>query len=281
MASLALNRFASLNDRFPRKRAFITGAGDGLGLELAKALAADGWMLGLFDRNVESLASVEAKFSEAEIPALAYPGDVTHSDELTVAVNSFAATYDGLDLMINNAGVAVAGTLMEAPLEDWRWIIETNLMGVVHGCRAALPHLQRNGAGMIINVSSAAAFASAPGMAPYNATKAAVLSLSETLAAELRGSGTHVCVVMPMFFETALLSTFRGPSASKESAQSMMKSARHSASDMATDILRSAGRGDLYVVPGEARKFWRLKRWLPNLFVRKAATFRRAMRSHD
>src|SRR5687768_10842825 len=146
MASLALNRFASLNDRFPRKRAFITGAGDGLGLELAKALAADGWMLGLFDRNVERLASVEAKFSEAEIPALAYPGDVTHSDELTVAVNSFAATYDGLDLMINNAGVAVAGNLMEAPLEDWHWIIETNLMGVVHGCRAALPHLQRNGA---------------------------------------------------------------------------------------------------------------------------------------
>lgn len=274
MASIALNRFASLNGRFPRKRAFITGAGGGLGLELAKALAADGWMLGLFDRNVERLAHVESEFAEAEIPALAYPGDVTQSDELTVAVNSFAATYDGLDLMINNAGVAVAGNLMESPLDDWRWIIDINLMGVVHGCRAALPHLQRNGTGLIVNISSAAAFASAPGMAPYNATKAAVLSFSETLAAELRGSGTTVCVVMPMFFETALLDTFRGPASKRATAQALMKSASRTAADMASEILRCAGRGDLYVLPGEARMFWRFKRWLPNFFVRRAGALR-------
>lgn len=278
MTAAPLNRFASLNSRFPRKRAFITGAGAGLGLELAKALAADGWALGLFDRNVERLASVEAEFATADIPTLAYPGDVTQSDELTVAVNSFAGTHDGLDLMINNAGVAVAGTLMEAAPDDWRWILETNVMGVVHGCRAALPHLQRNGAGLIINISSAAAFASAPGMAPYNATKAAVLSLSETLSAELRGSGTDVCVVMPTFFETALLDTFRGPSETKKTALALMKASRHSASDMANEILRRAGNGEIYVLPGEARTFWRLKRWLPTLFVRRSQTIYQALR---
>jgi NADP-dependent 3-hydroxy acid dehydrogenase YdfG len=272
------NRFATLNSRFPRRRAFITGAGAGLGLALAKSLAADGWVLGLFDRNVESLATVEGEFSRTELPALAYPGDVTQSDELTVAVNSFAAIHDGLDLMINNAGVAVAGNLMETALEDWRWIIETNVMGVVHGCRAALPHLQRNGAGVIINVSSAAAFASAPGMGPYNATKAAVLSFSETLAAELRGSGTQVCVAMPMYFETSLLDTFRGPDKARDAALALMKSSPHSASDMAYEILRGAARGDLYVLPGEARKFWRLKRLLPNLFVRKSGTFHERLR---
>jgi NADP-dependent 3-hydroxy acid dehydrogenase YdfG len=198
---------------------------------------------------------------------------VTQPDELTVAVNSFAAIHDGLDLMINNAGVAVAGTLMEAALDDWRWIIETNVMGVVHGCRAALPHLQRNGAGLIVNISSAAAFASAPGMGPYNATKAAVLSFSETLAAELREGGTQVSVVMPTFFETSLLDTFRGPNEKRDAARTLMRSSRQSASEMAHEILRSIGRGDLYVLPGEARKFWRLKRWLPNLFVRRAGTF--------
>ena len=177
--------FPQLARRFPAKRAFITGASSGLGLELARALGRDGWTLGLFDRNVERLAHVEEELSGAGLTVLAYPGDVTNADEFTVAVNSFAATHDGLDVMVNNAGVAGGGTLMEVPLEDWRWIIDINFMGVVHGARAAIPHLQRNGTGLMINVASAAAFASAPGMSSYNATKAAVLSLSETLSGEL------------------------------------------------------------------------------------------------
>ncbi len=146
-------RFTRLSARFPRKRVFITGAGSGLGLELAKLLADDGWTLGLFDRNLERLTSVEAQFTEAGVKLIAYPGDVTQADELTVAVNSFAATHDGLDVMINNAGVAGGGSMMEVSLEDWRWIIDINVMGVVHGSRAAIPHLQRNGSGLLINVA--------------------------------------------------------------------------------------------------------------------------------
>jgi NAD(P)-dependent dehydrogenase (short-subunit alcohol dehydrogenase family) len=273
------DRFTALNARFPRKRAFITGAGSGLGLALAEALAADGWVLGLFDRNVERLATVEAGFAESGIPALAYPGDVTQSDELTVAVNSFAATHDGLDLMINNAGVVVVGALMEAQLEDWRWIMDINFMGVVHGCRAALPHLQRNGAGMILNVASAAAFVAAPGMGPYNASKAAVLSLSETLAAELRSAGTQVSVVMPTYFESGLLDSFRGPLDARESAREMMKASGLAASDVASQILRQAGQGNLHIVlPGQARKLWRLKRWLPSRFIGRIADLHQTLR---
>jgi short-subunit dehydrogenase len=279
MTAPANNRFATLNARFPRKRAFITGAATGLGLELAKALAAEGWVLGLFDRNVERLATVEENFSNAGIPALAYPGDVTQSDELTVAVNSFAATHDGLDLMINNAGVVVVGGLMEVPLEDWRWIIDINIMGVVHGSRAALPHLQRNGMGMIINVASAAAFASAPGMAPYNATKAAVLSFSETLAAELSGAGMQVSVVMPTYFESSLLESLRGPDATRQSAAEMMKTSGYAASEVATDVLNGAAAGEVYIVlPKSTRGLWRLKRWMPHRFLRKIARIHEAMR---
>jgi NAD(P)-dependent dehydrogenase (short-subunit alcohol dehydrogenase family) len=279
MAAAPHNRFSTLNARFPRKRAFITGSATGLGLELARALAADGWVLGLFDRNVERLATVEEIFSNAGIPALAYPGDVTQSDELTVAVNSFAGTHDGLDVMINNAGVVVVGGLMEVPLEDWRWVIDINMMGVVHGSRAALPHLQRNGSGMIINVASAAAFASAPGMAPYNATKAAVLSFSETLAAELRGAGMQVSVVMPTYFESGLLESFRGPEATRTAAFESMKASGYTATQLASDVLELAASGEVYIVlPKSTRGLWRLKRWMPNRFLRRIGKLHEAMR---
>lgn len=274
------NRFAKLNARLPHKRAFVTGAGAGLGLELAKALAAEGWSVGLFDRDVERLAAAEADFSNAGLPALAYPGDVTQIDELTVAVNSFAGTHDGLDLMINNAGVAAVGDLMAVPLEDWRWTLDVNVMGVVHGCRAALPHLQRNGRGMIVNIASAAAFASPPSMAPYNATKAAVLALTETLAAELRGSGTQVSVVMPTFFESRLLQTLRGSDEARRLATKMTQAAGYRACDVASDILSSVASGEMYiVVPRSARYLWRFKRWMPHLFLRRLVTIRDRLRS--
>jgi NADP-dependent 3-hydroxy acid dehydrogenase YdfG len=269
------NQFSKLNARFPRKRAFITGGGSGLGLELARALAQDGWTIGLFDRNLERLTRVEAELSNAQIPVIAYPGDVTHADELTVAVNSFAAACDGLDLMINNAGVAGAGPLMEASLEDWRWIIDINLMGVVHGCRAAIPHLQRNGKGLLINIASAAAFASAPGMASYNATKGAVLSLSETLVNELRPVHTQVSVVMPTFFRTNLLESSRGPAQTRERAERLMAASTYQAPEVARDVLTLAGAGCTYIVlPRSARMLWRLKRWAPNLFLNQMLRIR-------
>lgn len=267
--------YPRLNTRFPRKRAFITGAGSGLGLELARALAGDGWALGLFDRNLERLTQVEGTLSAAGIPVLAYPGDVTQPDELTVAVNSFAATHNGLDVMVNNAGVACSGTLMEVPLEDWRWIIDINLMGVVHGCRAAVPHLERNNAGLLINVASAAAFVSVPGMAPYNATKAAVLSLSETLAGELRANSIQVSVVMPTYFKTALLESARGPEHSRVRTAGMMENSGYPAAEVAHDVLLLAGAGKTYIpLPKTARGLWRMKRWMPERFLQKIAAQR-------
>lgn len=273
------NQFPELNARFPRKRAFITGAGSGLGLEMARALAGDGWTLGLFDRNLERLAQVEADLSASGIPVLAYPGDVTQADELTVAVNSFAGGKDGLDLMVNNAGVAASGTLMEVSLDDWRWIVDINLMGVVHGARAAIPHLQRNGSGLLLNVASAAAFASAPGMISYNVTKAAVVSLSETLVNELRGAGTQVSVVMPTYFQTSLLDSFRGPPESRKRAQDLMATSGYLVTDVARDVLTAAGDGETYIVlPRSARWLWRLKRLMPDYFLRKVLELRENVR---
>jgi short-subunit dehydrogenase len=273
------DRFVKLNARFPRKRAFITGAGSGLGLELALALGQDGWSLGLFDRNLERLTAVEADLTARGISVLAYPGDVTQADELTVAVNSVAASRDGLDVMINNAGVAAAGSVMEITPEDWRWILDINFMGVVHGCRAAIPHLQRNGTGLLINVASAAAFASAPGMGSYNASKAAVVSLSETLMGELAAMGTQVSVVMPTFFKTSLLESFRGPAHSREYAEQVMNASSYDTSQVAQDVLRLAGAGRPYIVlPSSARVLWRLKRWMPRFFLKRVLAMRERAR---
>lgn len=272
-------QFPRLAFRFPRKRAFITGAGSGLGLALARGLAKDGWSLGLFDHNLERLTAVEGDLSASGIAVLAYPGDVRQANELTVAVNSFAGMHDGLDLMINNAGVAGSGSLMEILLEDWQWIIDINLMGVVHGCRAAVPHLQRNGTGLLINVASAAAFVSAPGMGSYNATKAAVVSLSETLCGELRGSGTQVSVVMPTYFRSSLLESFRGPDEARVTAAVLMENSGYQAADTARDLLQMAAAGKTYIVlPKSARALWRLKRWMPGVFLRKVVTMREKMR---
>jgi NAD(P)-dependent dehydrogenase (short-subunit alcohol dehydrogenase family) len=272
--------FARLARRFPAKRAFITGASSGLGLELARALGREGWTLGLFDRNVERLAHVEEELSTAGLTVLAYPGDVTNVDELTVAVNSFAATHDGLDVMVNNAGVAGSGTLMETSLEDWRWIVDINFMGVVHGARAAIPHLQRNGSGLLINVASAAAFAAAPGMISYNATKAAVLALTETLKGELASTGTQVSIVMPTYFKTSLLESFRGPPSAREQATQLMEESGYAAAEVARDVLLQAGAGRFYIVlPGSARMLWRLKRWAPLFFLKRVLALRERMRA--
>lgn len=273
-------QFARLARRFPAKRAFITGASSGLGLELARALGREGWTLGLFDRNVERLAHVEEELSTAGLTVLAYPGDVTNVDELTVAVNSFAATHDGLDVMVNNAGVAGSGTLMETSLEDWRWIVDINFMGVVHGARASIPHLQRNGSGLLINVASAAAFAAAPGMISYNATKAAVLSLTETLKGELASTGTQVSIVMPTYFQTSLLESFRGPPSAREQATQLMQGSGYAATEVARDVLLQAGAGRFYIVlPRSARMLWRLKRWAPLFFLKRVLALRERMRA--
>lgn len=269
-------QFPRLAARFPRKRAFITGGGSGLGLALAQALAKDGWSLGLFDHNLSRLTEVEGELSAAGVRVLAYPGDVTHADELTVAVNTFAASNDGLDLMVNNAGVACAGTMMETPLEDWHWITGINLFGVVHGSRAAIPHLQRNGTGLLINVASAAAFASSPGMIAYNATKAAVLSISETLCGELRDSGTQVSVVMPTFFRSNLLDSFRGADAHREQGALAMKHASYASEQVAHDVLRHAEAGRIHIVlPHSAKGLWQLKRWMPSTYLKRILPLRR------
>jgi NAD(P)-dependent dehydrogenase (short-subunit alcohol dehydrogenase family) len=262
----------ALSRRFPGKRAFITGAASGLGRAIAAEFAAAGWQLGLLDVSATRLAEAEQALGSAGATAYAYAGDVADEGFVSASVADFIRRAGGLDVMVNNAGVAAAGPLEAIPPADWRWITDINLFGVVWGCQAAVPQLRTAGSGLVLNIASSAGFAAAPQMSSYNCTKAAVISLTETLAAELAGSGVQASVAMPGFFSTHLLSTMRAPAEQRALAERIMQSSGEDATSAARGILAAAASGRLHIVwPAKYRLAWRLKRLFPAWFVRRVA----------
>jgi NAD(P)-dependent dehydrogenase (short-subunit alcohol dehydrogenase family) len=260
---------ATLDLRFPGRRAVITGGASGLGLAAAELLAARGWRLALIDRDEPRLASAaEAVRALGSPHCEAFTADVADPAALAFAVDAFAGRQAGLDLALNCAGVAVAGELAATPLADWRWILDINVLGTVHGCRAEAPHMRSAGRGIIVNVASVAAFVSAPGMAAYNASKAAVVALSETLQLELAPHGVHVAVAMPGFFRTRLMEHARAPADARRFAERMMERSTLDATAVAREIFARAAAGEVHIVlPAGYRWLWRLKRLAPRSFM--------------
>ncbi|MGI9247284.1 MAG: SDR family NAD(P)-dependent oxidoreductase [Steroidobacteraceae bacterium] len=268
-----------LSRRFVAKRAFITGAASGLGRSMAQILARDGWSLGVLDvaaAPLEVAASALRQLGARDVTSFA--GDVAMAGFVADSINAFAAGHGGgLDLLVNNAGVAVAGPIDLAPVEDWEWIVGINLLGVVWGCRAAVPLLKAQRGGLVLNIASSAGFAAAPQMAPYNVTKAGVIALSETMVTELAGTGVQVSVAMPGFFRTHLLDHMRSPPEENRLAHQLMDHSGHDPDEAADALLRAAAGGETYVVwPREYRLAWRLKRWFPRWFLRRVQAFRDA-----
>jgi NADP-dependent 3-hydroxy acid dehydrogenase YdfG len=264
-----------LSRRFPGKRAFVTGAASGLGRAIAAELAGAGWTLGLLDLSAARLEEAAGVLAAAGGRVHSYAGDVSDESFVTASVGAFARQAGGLDLMVNNAGVAVAGAIDAVSATDWRWITDINLLGVAWGCRAAVPHMRAAGSGLVLNIASSAGFAAAPKMSPYNATKAAVIALTETMAAELQDTGIQASVAMPGFFRTNLLASMRAPAEEAAMAQRLMGGSGLDAAQAARDILTAAGRGDLHIVwPKDYRLAWRLKRFFPGWFVRRIGSLR-------
>ncbi len=261
---------AALDARFPNRRAVITGGASGLGLAAAELLAARGWRLALLDRDEPRLASATEALRALGSPHCeAFAVDTTDEAAVKFAIDAFAGRVGGLDLALNSAGVAAAGSLAETPSANWRWILEINVLGVVHSCRAEAPHMVAAGRGLIVNVASAAAFMSAPTMGAYNASKAAVVALSETLHDELAADGVQVAVAMPGFFRTRLMEHARAPADARAFAERLMDRSGMAASDIAGEILARAAAGETHLVlPATYRWLWRFKRFAPRSFMR-------------
>ncbi len=266
-----------LDLKYPAKRALITGGASGLGLAAAELLAARGWRLGLLDRDIGRLADAVTALREKGSPLCeSYVVDTTNEAAVKTAVDGFAARCGGLDLAMNSAGVAVAGGMLETPAADWDWIIGINVLGVAHCCRAELPHMIASGGGLIINVASAASFVCGGDMSAYNASKAAVVALSETLYQEFADRQVHVAAAMPGFFRTRLMEQARAPAQAAGFARKMMAASNLEASAVAHEIISRAAAGATHVIlPGRYRWLWRFKRLSPRCYLRWMLSLRR------
>lgn len=253
-----------LTKTYPNKRAFITGAGSGLGRELCKLLAADGWTIGICDINEKSLNETVEMITQAGGKAIPFILDVADKNRYKEVAEEVLKQTGGIDLVVNNAGVGDGGLFEEYSLENWEWITGVNQMSVIFGCHYFVPVMKKQAYGQIINISSIASVSVSPSMSAYNTTKAAVKALSETLYAELKESGIRVSVVMPFFFRTNIIQYARGDSENRETAVHMVSGARDSAADIAHRILKAAGAGKFHIlVPREAKILFHLRRFFP------------------
>ena len=267
---------AELRTRYPRRRVIVTGAASGLGLEMCRRFAAGAWTIGMFDADRESLYAAQSDIRDRGATVHAAVVDVTDEASFRVAFQAFVRATEGVDVMINNAGVAVAGRMEEIPASDWSWALGVNLMGVVHGCRLALPVFRDAGKGLLLNVASAAAFVSSPDMSAYNASKAAVVSLTETLYTEVLDTHIRVSVALPAFFKTNLLQRVRAPEEDRESARLLMEYSDYTVERAAVDILSGAAKGRLYVfAPSKVKLLWYFKRFNPMQYLNRFPVMRR------
>ncbi|HEX6832490.1 MAG TPA: SDR family oxidoreductase [Rudaea sp.] len=261
-----------------QRRVLITGAGSGLGRALAFCFAENGWRVACADIHLPSAEDTARLITDFGVGAMALRVDVGNDASVEAMRDEVLAAWEGVDVIVNNAGVASAGSLAETSLDDWRWTLNINLMGVVRGCRAFLPTLLRQGHGHIINTASFAGIANAPRMAAYSASKGGVIALSESLRGELAlaNSAVRVSVVCPSFFQTNLLQGARGEPRDLGVAAKLMANATQTADSVAATIYKAAMRGDFLIlpIPGD-RARWRLKRFLPETFFNKMVSLMR------
>ncbi|MCQ0165514.1 SDR family oxidoreductase [Pseudomonas qingdaonensis] len=263
-----------------QNRMMITGAGSGLGREIALRWAREGWQLALSDIGEAGLQQTLALVREAGGEGFVQRCDVRDYSQLTALAQACEEKLGGIDVIVNNAGVASGGFFAELSLEDWDWQIAINLMGVVKGCKAFLPLLERS-KGRIINIASMAALMQGPAMSNYNVAKAGVVALSESLLVELRQQQVAVHVVCPSFFQTNLLDSFRGPTpAMKAQVGKLLESSPISASDIAGYIYEGVARGDFMILPHEQGCLaWQLKQRDPQALYDEMAEMAVRMRA--
>ncbi|MCY4442371.1 MAG: SDR family NAD(P)-dependent oxidoreductase [Deltaproteobacteria bacterium] len=185
--------------RLQGKVALITGGGGGIGAATAMLFAEEGAGLALVDREgaaAEAAATaIRERFLSCDIMPMA--ADLSDEAQVTRAVDAASAHFGGLDILVNVAGIRVYGALADADAGSWESILAVNLMATVHCCKAAIPLLRSRGGGSIVNVSSVFGVAGRAGMGQYDVTKAAVVSLSRTMAIEEVGHGIRVNAVCP------------------------------------------------------------------------------------
>jgi NAD(P)-dependent dehydrogenase (short-subunit alcohol dehydrogenase family) len=190
---------------FAGKTAFITGGASGIGFALGRAFAAAGAKLMLADIEADALTAAVDSLSRAGADVRGVVCDVTDPASMDNAAAATLAAFGKVHVVCNNAGVGGGSGAESISLETWRWVLDVNLMGVLHGIRAFLPHIRAQGeGGHIVNTASMAGIISGLGFSPYTASKFAVVAMSEGLAQELAPLKIGVTVICPGFVRTRI-----------------------------------------------------------------------------
>ena len=248
----------------------ITGAGSGLGRALALRYAERGYAVAIAGRNIDKLLETRAQLEALKANVFSWRCDVTDEDSVRSFVEATVHQLGRIDVFINNAGYAHAGHIVDTPISDWQALFDTNLFGAVRSCRAVIPQMRAQRSGHLINIASFAGIANAPTMAAYNASKAALISLSETLRMELNDDGIGVTVACPSFFDTDLHLSLQTPNPEmKPVVEKLIKRSGFTAEQIADDILRAVDKNQFLVLsqPQSKRLYW-LKRISQRLYVR-------------
>jgi len=190
---------------FMGKTAFVTGGASGIGLALGRAFARAGMNVMLADVEREALDSAVESLRELTPNVDSVWCDVADPDSVERAAGATFAKFGNVHILCNNAGVAAGGGIDAISVDNWRWVIDVNLMGVVHGIRSFLPHLRAHGeGGHIVNTASMAGMNGGLGFSPYAASKFAVVAMSEGLRTQLEPDGIGISVLCPHFVRTGI-----------------------------------------------------------------------------
>lgn len=257
-------------NRFAEKRIIITGAGSGLGRATALRFAKEGWRVCVADINDEGAAETLRLVKEAGGDGFTQHCNVREVSDMQALAEQLRAAWGGVDVVINNAGIASAGSVFDSRYEDWDVVMDINLMGVVRGCKELVPMLVEQGSGHVVNIASFAAIATPPSMANYNVSKAAVVSLSESLRAEIVDEGVDVSVACPSFFKTNLPDSIVTPDpAMKQVVELIMSKMSVTAEEVAADIYDAVmNRRFMVITHKDSRMQWRMKRAAPEFFYK-------------
>lgn len=258
----------------------VTGAASGIGRATALEMARRGARVAICDIDEAGLAETAQNIEARGCEVIARRVDVTQMDEVQAWADAAFAAFGRVDLVVNNAGIGVGGALLDVPLEEFRRVVEINLMGVVHGCYAFLPQMRdAGGPAHVVNIASMAGYWAAPFMTSYHATKFGVIGFSSSLSAELQPLGIGVTVICPGVINTPIVQTTRmyGTLATEENRQrsvEMFARRGYTPERVARNIMKAVQRGRLIApVSPEAWTFYYLKRvapWLERLFARLA-----------
>jgi NAD(P)-dependent dehydrogenase (short-subunit alcohol dehydrogenase family) len=187
------------------KTAFVTGGASGIGFALGQALASAGMNVMLADIETDALTAAVESLRTLRPAVRGAACDVTDPASVEHAANTTYQVFGNVHVVCNNAGVGGGSGIDTIALDTWRWVIDVNLMGVLHGIRTFLPHIRRHGeGGHIVNTASMAGMNSSLGFSPYSASKFAVVNMSEGLAMQLAPEGIGVTVLCPGFVRTRI-----------------------------------------------------------------------------